>query len=106
MLTEVVSLFCTLVIKVFGSIQAAPEKARVGFGLTTGDVQSFELSTHPIDPTIGSFSGKKIPAEDKTFWMSTFNQSRHGLTAVASPQAVGCPTSGRHSNASVTHRFL
>jgi hypothetical protein len=68
-LTEVVSLFCTLVIKVFGSIQAAPEKARVGFGLTTGDVQSFELSTHHIDPTIGSFSGKKIPAEDKTFWI-------------------------------------
>jgi hypothetical protein len=57
------------VIKVFGTIQDAPKKARVGFGLTTGDVQSFELSTHPIDPTIGSFSGKKIPAEDKTFWI-------------------------------------
>jgi len=68
-LTEVVSLFCALVIKVFGSIQAAPERARVGFGLTTGDAQSFELSTQPIDPSIGSFSGKKIPAEDKTFWI-------------------------------------
>jgi hypothetical protein len=68
-LAEVVSLFCTLVIKVFGGIQAAPEKARVGFELTAGDVQSFELSTHPIDPTIGSFSGNKIPAKDKTFWI-------------------------------------
>jgi hypothetical protein len=68
-LTEVVSLFCTLVIRVFGSIQHAPEKARVGFGLTTGDVQSFELSTHPINPTFGSFPGKTIPAEDKTFWI-------------------------------------
>lgn len=68
-LTEIVSLFFTLVIKVFSNIQAAPEKARVGFGLTTGDAESFELSTHPIDPTVGSFSGEKIPAEDKTSWI-------------------------------------
>jgi hypothetical protein len=68
-LTEVVSLFCTLVIKLFSSIQAVPEKAIVGFGLTTGDVQSFELSTHPIDPTFGSFPGKRIAAKDKTFWI-------------------------------------
>lgn len=68
-LTEIVSLFFTLAIKIFSGIQTPPEKARAGFGLRAGDVQTFELSTHPIDPTVGSFSGNKIAAEDKTFWI-------------------------------------
>jgi hypothetical protein len=68
-LTEVISLFCTFVIKVLGGIEDPPEKASTCFGLTTGDAHTFELSSHPIDPRLGSFSGKKIPAEDKTFWI-------------------------------------
>jgi hypothetical protein len=68
-LTEVISLFCKLVIEVLGGIKDAPEEASICFGLTAGDAETFELSERPIDPQFGSFQGKRIPAEDKTFWI-------------------------------------
>jgi len=76
-LTEVVSLFLTATIQIFGGMQDPPEKIKVCFGLTRedlhveidGEVTTYELSAHPIDRVFGSYSGRKVLAEDTTFWI-------------------------------------
>jgi hypothetical protein len=77
-LSEVVSLFFSLAIQVFGGMQGPPEEIRVCFGLmredlyiTVGDATwNYELSDHPIDRVMGSFGGRKAPAvENKMFWI-------------------------------------
>jgi hypothetical protein len=76
-LTEVVSLFLTATIHVFGGMQDPPEKITVCFGLKRedfyveidGERATYELSAHPIDRVFGSYSGRKVPAEDRTFWI-------------------------------------
>jgi hypothetical protein len=76
-LTEVVSLFMTATIQIFGGLQDPPEKIKVWFGLKREDLYveiggakaTYELSAHPIDRVYGSYSGRKLPAEDKTFWI-------------------------------------
>jgi hypothetical protein len=76
-LTEVVSLFLTATLRIFGGMQSPPEKIKVCFGLTREDIYveidgrttTYELSTHPIDQ-YGSYPGSKAPAaEGKTFWI-------------------------------------
>jgi hypothetical protein len=72
-LTEVVSLFLTATVRIFGGMQEPPEKVKVFFGLTREDIHevsdgtTYELSAHPIDRIVGSYSGKKVAAQDKTF---------------------------------------
>jgi hypothetical protein len=77
-LSEVVSLFFSLAIQVFGGMQRPPEEIRVCFGLmredlyiTVGDAPwNYELSDQPIDRVMGSFGGRKAPAvENKMFWI-------------------------------------
>ncbi len=68
-ITEVVSLFLVLTVKIFKSTQAPPEKVRVYFGFMREDAAAatYELSDHPVDPVYGSFGGRKVPAENKIF---------------------------------------
>lgn len=74
-LTEVVSLFLTAAIQIFGGMQDPPEKIKICFGLTREEVYvtnngtTYELSAHPINQ-FGSYPGLKAPAaEDKAFWI-------------------------------------
>jgi len=77
-LTEVISLFLTATIQIFRGIQDPPEKIKVCFGLAREDVYveiddertTYELSARPVDRVFGSFSGQKVPAEDRTFWIN------------------------------------
>jgi len=74
-LTEVASLFLTATIQIFRGMQDPPEKIKVYFGLASEDLRveiddertTYELGVHPIDRLFGSYSGKKMPAEDKRF---------------------------------------
>jgi hypothetical protein len=76
-LTEVVSLFVSATAEIFGGMQDPPEKIKVCFGLAREDLYveigsdraTYELSAHPIDRVFGSYPGKKVPAEDRTFWI-------------------------------------
>jgi hypothetical protein len=74
-LTEVVSLFLTAAIQIFGERQDPPEKIKICFGLTREEVDvankgtTYELSAHPINQ-FGSYPGRKAsPAEDRIFWI-------------------------------------
>jgi len=76
-LTEVVSLFLTTAIQIFGEMQDPPEKIKICFGLSRENLYveiddegtTYELSAHPINQ-YGSYPGQKAPAaEDKTFWI-------------------------------------
>jgi hypothetical protein len=76
-LTEVISLFLTATIQIFGEMKDPPEKIKVCFGLTREDLYveiddegtTYELSAHPIDQ-YGSYPGRKAPAtKEKTFWI-------------------------------------
>src|SRR3984957_15588724 len=75
-LTEVVSLFLTATIQLFSGMQDPPENIKVCFGLRREDLYveigggaaaTYELSAHPIDRVFGSYSGRKVAAEDLTF---------------------------------------
>jgi hypothetical protein len=76
-LTEVISLFLTVTIQIFSGIQYPPENIKVCFGLKREDLsleigignKTYELSSRRIDPVLGSYSGRKVAAEDMTFWI-------------------------------------
>jgi hypothetical protein len=69
--TEVISLFLVLTIRIFSSTQEPPQRVRVGFGFMREKAEgaTYELSHTPISPQVGSFQGRKVPAENKTFWI-------------------------------------
>jgi len=71
-LTEVVSLFFTLAIQIYGHLKEPPEEIIVYFALTRNqgakDV-TYELSSLPIDRVYGSYGGMRVPANDKSFTM-------------------------------------
>jgi hypothetical protein len=70
-LTEVVSLFLALIIQIFRSLQARPERVRVSFGFMRENAKgaTYELSQHPISLQTGSFEGQEVVADNKTFWI-------------------------------------
>lgn len=70
-LTEVVSLFFILTIRIFNRTQEPRERVRVCFGFMREEAEAatYELSGHPVDPVYGSYGGSKVPAENKTFWI-------------------------------------
>jgi hypothetical protein len=70
-LTEVVSLFFALAIRIFGGLQNPPERIGVYFGLVRDqqdDDTTYELSSHAISQ-YGSYPGQKIQANNKTLWI-------------------------------------
>ena len=70
-MTEVVSLFFTLTTQIFNGTQKPPERLRVYFGFMreNSEAATYELSDHPVDPVLGSFEGKKVPAKNNVFWI-------------------------------------
>ncbi|HEY3591838.1 MAG TPA: ATP-binding protein [Buttiauxella sp.] len=70
-LTEVVSLFLVLTIDILRGAQEPPKRVGVCFGFMREDAEAanYELSSHPIDRVYGSFGGKKVPAENRRFWI-------------------------------------
>jgi hypothetical protein len=70
-LTEVVSLFLVLAVQVFDSVQDPPQTVNVAFGFMqqNEDATTYELSDKEISRQFGSFSGNRMPAENKTFWI-------------------------------------
>ena len=71
-MTEVISLFLDLTIQIFSSAPEPPERVRVYFGFMRERVEgaTYELSHLPIARPFGSFSGNKMPADNKTFWIN------------------------------------
>ena len=73
-LAEVVSLFLTSAVRIFGEMQGPPDNIKVGFGLTrennhvANDGTTYELSSHAVD-RFGSYPGKKVPAENTILWI-------------------------------------
>jgi hypothetical protein len=70
-LTEVVSLFFVLAIQILKRTQEPPEKVRVCFGFVREGAEAarYELSSHPVEPFLGSFGGETVSAENKIFWI-------------------------------------
>ena len=70
-MTEVISLFLVLTIQILSSTQDPPERVRVCFGFMreNAEAATYELSHVPISPQFGSFQGRKVPAENKIFWI-------------------------------------
>jgi hypothetical protein len=67
-MTEVVSLFMVLALEIFSGTSNPPERIRAAFGfMSENEGGTYELSSHPVDPTLGSFGGKQIPTENKIF---------------------------------------
>ena len=70
-LTEVVSLFFVLAVQVFSDAQDPSQRVKVVFGFMQqkAEAETYELSPHEISQQFGSFPGKRIPADNKTFWI-------------------------------------
>lgn len=68
-LTEIVSLFLTLVVQVFVFAVPIPKEVAVwlGFTPTLASITSCELSNHRIAAPFGPMSGNKMAVEDTTF---------------------------------------
>ena len=68
-LTEVVALFFVLTMQVFNSVQEPPEGIATHFGFMreNGEAANYELSDRPVQRVLGSFEGRKVPAENKIF---------------------------------------